>query len=53
MPEWVVGLIAIACTVIGGLITLVGWLFWRVGRLEGRIGGMGEYLRQLPKRRGD
>ena len=53
MPEWVVGLIAIACTIVGGLISLVGWLFWRVGMLEGRMQGFGALLRELPKRKSD
>lgn len=53
MPEWVVGLIAIACTIVGGLISLVGWLFWRVGLLEGRMQGFGAQLRDLPKRKSD
>jgi hypothetical protein len=53
MPEWVVALIGIFCTVGGALIMFTLVQDRRITRLEERNKQLGDLLRQLPKRKTD
>lgn len=53
MPEWVVSLLALACTVVGALVGFVIAQDRRITRLEERVRSLGQQLLSLPKRKAD
>jgi hypothetical protein len=53
MPEWVVGMIALGCTVVGALFGYQIAQDRRITRLEERVRSLGQQLLNLPKRKGD
>jgi hypothetical protein len=53
MAEWIVALIALACTTAGALGMFTLLQDRRITRLEERNKQLGDLLRQLPKRKSD
>jgi NAD/NADP transhydrogenase alpha subunit len=53
MPEWIVGVIALACTVTGTLVGFVIAQDRRITRVEERVRSLGQQLLNLPKRKTD
>jgi hypothetical protein len=53
MPEWVIALIGLACSVTGALFGYQIAQDRRITRLEERVHSLGQQLLHLPKRKGD
>jgi len=53
MPQWIVDLLAVGCTVVGALFGYQIAQDRRITRLEERVRTLGQQLLVLPKRKSD